>query len=172
MLSYEAGVRLFYSLNESWRIGGGLLYARKGFFFEPLEGWHSTPVGQKTVISFLELPIVARYVVKEQNKLRLYVQSGLGASFLLQERVVLEEPIYLNGQPVQEINSPGALRSVNIAFHAGVGASYRLADGWQVGAEPAFNTHLLPMHPSGENNSAIQSRLFSVGLNLVTSYSW
>lgn len=177
MLSYEAGVRMLYSLNENWRVGGGLMYSRKGFHIEPYQfanefGEPMKDVESKYVFSFLELPLVARYVIKEKNKFRLYTQSGLGASFLLQERVLLEEPMNFNGKPIQEIYLSNVLRSVNLTFHAGVGASYRLADGWQVGAEPAFNSHLLPMLPSGENNVAIQRRLFSLGLNLVASYSW
>lgn len=83
--------------------------------------------------SFLELPVIAKYILKEKDKFSLYVQSGLGLSFLLRERILLGEPINFNGQAVQEFNTTGDLQNVNLAFHAGFGVAYQLTDSWQLG---------------------------------------
>lgn len=176
MLSYEAGVRMFYSLKENWRVGGALMYARKGFKPEPVFytnefGEPMDDIGSKHVISFLELPVIARYVIKEKNKFSLYAQSGLGASFFLRGRTILEEPVNFNGESIQEYDSPFSFRDVNLAFHAGFGAAYQLGSGWQLGVEPAFNCHILSMFPA-EQMGALSTSLFALGLNVVGSYAW
>lgn len=155
IVSYVGDLRAIYLLNESWRAGVGVGYARKGLSFGP-----------KIAYSFLELPFFVRYTFMQSTNIKLYAQSGLFAGFLLRQRT--QVPTMPGGELKYVTVENSSAKPVNIGMQAGVGMLFPLSGPWQIGVEPSFSSHLLPTY----NDVNVKKWLFSFGINLLLNRAW
>jgi hypothetical protein len=166
IISYQGGLRLLYPFNINWSAGAGVAYTRKGFNLGPFyfTDEFGNPVNEiepKIAYTYLEIPLFVRYVFKQTESYKLYVQSALAANFFLRER-------WLDAGKNSVTIENSLARPVNIGLQAGVGILFPLSGPWQIGVEPGLNTHLLPVF----SDTPAKRWLFSFGINLLVNRTW
>lgn len=94
LINFSSGISVHYNLNEKFTTKTGLLYSKKDFianFNWQLYDDVPDPAFNKEsemILRYLDIPLLITYKFVNRNKISLFASTGLGTSFLINEKEI------------------------------------------------------------------------------------
>lgn len=169
VFGYTTGLSCQLNLFERFGIAAGIQYSQKGYQSEwrevsPLEPDPAIPlkVEQYHKFEYIEVPVTARYRLLLG---RLHFVTSLGASLgVLVSSSSTMEITYADGEASTsntESTNTEAVRTINLAPIASLGAEYEISNHIELRMEPTFRYSI-----TGLTDAPLADRLWSAGINV------
>jgi outer membrane protein W len=127
--SFQFGLSSSYQFNENFALNLTVMSSSKSYDIDYSFGNWELEAEEK--LTYLNIPIMLRYVPKVKSRVRPFVQAGGFAGFLMYS----DNSFYAKFKPsgesysLEHINSSERRNKVDFGLSGGVGAYYKLGDG-------------------------------------------
>ncbi len=163
---FTGGLYVMYSDVSHFGVSGDVLYSQKGAKFDYTLNNVRYTYNQR--LNYIDIPVMARYFMNLEGKVRPNVFAGGVASFLLNAKT---KKFTENGQSLDDLENSERFKSVDFSFVAGIGMNFKIAKARWIQADIRYQQSLIPIEATLANGSKPTTKTFNTSINLLFSYA-